>query len=154
MKFTTLRLVRQRPRSKASISMASRSNYRTIVAKLWCSCFGLHGVVRALPQCPTSVKWLNDSRTGSSRCLESILTDDQEAARKVIETQRVNWRNWNDPFTAADGGPIVDRFHVRAFPSTFVLDAAGIIRAKNQPPEKMDKLVDRLLKELESSGAR
>jgi thiol-disulfide isomerase/thioredoxin len=55
---------------------------------------------------------------------------DLAAVRKAIETEQVSWPNWSDPFTDAGPGPISERLHIHGFPSTFVLDATGIIRLK------------------------
>jgi peroxiredoxin len=75
---------------------------------------------------------------------------DLAAARKTIETEKVAWPNWSDPFTDAGPGPISERFHIHGFPSTFVLDGTGTIRAKNARGEALHKQVESLLGELES----
>jgi thiol-disulfide isomerase/thioredoxin len=80
--------------------------------------------------------------------------EDPAAGRKIIESKNVNWHNWYEPFGKEADGPLVERFHVRQFPSTFVLDAKGIIRARQARGEGLDGVVDRLLSELESRASQ
>lgn len=77
---------------------------------------------------------------------------DRAAAQAAIEEGRINWRNWNDG--DPPDGPIVARYHVRAVPSTFVLDAGGIIRFKNVHEESLDRAVDALLAEPAARASR
>jgi RNA polymerase sigma factor (sigma-70 family) len=71
-----------------------------------------------------------------------------ESARKTMEAEKMTWPQWYDG--EDDGGPIVERYHVRAYPTVFVIDAKGIIRAKNALGEGLDQLVERLVKEAEN----
>ena len=70
---------------------------------------------------------------------------DLDAARKAIETEQASWPNWSDPFTDSGPGPISERFHIHGFPSTFVLDGRGIIRAKNARGDALYKQVESLI---------
>lgn len=74
---------------------------------------------------------------------------DLAAARKATEAEKVSWPNWSDPFTDGGPGPISERFHIHGFPSTFVLDATGTIRAKNARGEALHKQVESLLADLD-----
>jgi hypothetical protein len=57
----------------------------------------------------------------------------------------MTWPSWYDG--AADRGPIAERYHVRSYPSIFVIDAKGNIRERN--PFRVDQdLVDKLLDEM------
>ncbi len=78
---------------------------------------------------------------------------DIETAQKSIETEEISWPNWYDGFpTPIPGpGPIVEQYHVNSFPTVFVLDAKGIIRAKNLRAERLEEIVRELLDELESA---
>ena len=68
--------------------------------------------------------------------------DDRETARKAMAREGMTWPSWYDG--AADRGPIAERYHVRGYPSIFVIDAEGIIRARH--PFSVDQvLVDKLL---------
>jgi peroxiredoxin len=73
--------------------------------------------------------------------------DQKETARRVMEREQMTWPSWYDGSTPE--GPIAERYHVHELPSTFVLDAQGIIRAKGPRlrGERLDQLVDALLKE-------
>ena len=71
--------------------------------------------------------------------------DDRETARQAMVQKGMTWPSWYDG--AADLGPIAKRYHVRGFPSIFVIDAKGIIRARH--PFTVDQdLVDKLLEEM------
>jgi thiol-disulfide isomerase/thioredoxin len=76
--------------------------------------------------------------------------EDQAAAQQAIESQRIDWPSWSDPFDETGEGPIANRLHVRALPSIFVLDASGILRAKNERGESLDAVVDKLVTEAET----
>jgi RNA polymerase sigma factor (sigma-70 family) len=77
--------------------------------------------------------------------------EDKSSAIKTMKAERMTWPNWIE----GDGdGPIVSRYHVRGFPTVFVIDKSGIIRGKGLHGEYLDKLVDDLLKETPSNDAR
>jgi hypothetical protein len=77
---------------------------------------------------------------------------DQEVARKVMARERMTWPNWYDGAVAE--GPICRRYHVTGFPSIFVLDARGVIRAKKALGKDLDRIVDNLLKEMEPAAGK
>ena len=52
----------------------------------------------------------------------------KDTARAVMARERMTWPNWFDG--AAGTGPIANRYHIRGYPSIFVLDAKGIIRGR------------------------
>jgi thiol-disulfide isomerase/thioredoxin len=70
--------------------------------------------------------------------------DDRETARKAMAREGMTWPSWYDG--ADDPGPIAKRYHVRGYPSMFVIDAKGIIRARS--PFLVDQDVDKLLEEM------
>jgi peroxiredoxin len=72
--------------------------------------------------------------------------ENKDEAREVIATERITWPNWYDG--APGEGPIVNLYHVRGYPSVFVLDAEGIIRHKDVAVKNVEKIVDELFKEL------
>ena len=53
---------------------------------------------------------------------------DKDAARQAMARERMTWPNWYDGAPAT--GPIAERYHVRSYPSVFVLDAKGVIRSR------------------------
>lgn len=68
--------------------------------------------------------------------------DDRDAARRAAAKAGVTWRSWWD---AGDRGPIVRRWNVMAWPTTYVLDAGGVIRFKNVRGKEIDAAVDALM---------
>lgn len=66
----------------------------------------------------------------------------KDAAIQAMQAERITWPNWLD----GDAGPIVGRYHVRSYPSVFVLDAAGVVRSRGARGPDLDKIVDDLLK--------
>ena len=72
---------------------------------------------------------------------------DREEIKKVIEKEEITWRSfWNGGST---GGPISTAWRVRGWPTIYVLDANGVIRAREVRGEAMDRAVDALLAELD-----
>jgi hypothetical protein len=73
---------------------------------------------------------------------------DDQAALKAIKDERITWPNWNDGEPGE--GPIVKRYHIRGYPTVFVIDAQGIIRHQQVLGTALDQTVDELLKEMET----
>ncbi len=72
---------------------------------------------------------------------------DRDALKKVLQEEKITWRSfWNGGGT---GGPISTAWRVRGWPTIYVLDANGVIRARDVRGEAMDRAVDALLAELE-----
>ena len=70
----------------------------------------------------------------------------KDTARAVMARERMTWPNWYDG--APGEGPIARRYHIRGYPSTFVIDAKGVIRGHG--PEGLDPAVDKLLEEMKT----
>ena len=73
--------------------------------------------------------------------------EDKEAAVSAIKSERISWPNWHDG--APGAGPIAKRYHIRSYPTVFVVDGQGIIRHKQILGEGLDKAVDQLVKEVQ-----
>lgn len=71
----------------------------------------------------------------------------KEMAIKVMEREQMTWPNWFDG--PAGEGPIGDRYHIRSYPTSFVLDSNGVIRNKDLRGKVLEEAVDRLLQEAE-----
>ena len=72
---------------------------------------------------------------------------DRGKARQVAKKESMTWRSfWNG--REGPHGPISRAWNVRAWPTVYVLDHRGVIRAKNVTEEDLDKVVDQLLKEV------
>ena len=74
------------------------------------------------------------------------------AGLKAAEANQMTWPSWTDGID--DGGPIATRYHVRSFPTTFLIDAKGIIRQKGILGARLDEAVAQLLDEAAAGGAR
>ena len=72
---------------------------------------------------------------------------DLEELRPVLEAEQITWRSfWNGP--EGTRGPISARWNVTGWPTIYVLDAKGIIRAKGTRGAALDKIIDELLAEM------
>ena len=71
-----------------------------------------------------------------------ITVEDLEGA---IKKQNITWRFFCDGGT---DGPISTRWNVRMWPTTYVLDAQGVIRYRNTRDETMDDAIEALLRGL------
>lgn len=74
---------------------------------------------------------------------------DKRAAVKAIADERITWPNWHDGEPGE--GPIVKRYHIRAYPTIMLLDGKGIIRSPRILGPWLDKEVEDLLKEQEGT---
>ncbi|MAF65412.1 MAG: hypothetical protein CMJ84_07125 [Planctomycetes bacterium] len=71
---------------------------------------------------------------------------DLESVRSQVKGQHVTWRN---AFDGGPKGPLARAWRVRSFPSVYVLDHEGRIRARNVHGEALDRKVADLLAELD-----
>ncbi|MEZ5962538.1 MAG: hypothetical protein R3F56_01710 [Planctomycetota bacterium] len=77
---------------------------------------------------------------------------DLEALRPRLAEEQITWRSyWNGP--KGTMGPISGKWNVRAWPTIYILDDKGVIRAKNKRGPEMDKVVDELLAEMQARPA-
>ena len=75
---------------------------------------------------------------------------DLEALKPILEKEQITWRSfWNGE--RGTGGPISAAWKVQGWPTIYIIDGSGTIRARNARGEAMDRVVDTLLAELESS---
>jgi alkyl hydroperoxide reductase subunit AhpC len=73
----------------------------------------------------------------------SVNTDqERETLRKSIREGEITWRCWWD---GAMDGPISSRWNILSFPTVFVIDAKGVIRAITPRATEINRMVDRLL---------
>jgi hypothetical protein len=71
---------------------------------------------------------------------------DLERLREVVKEQRLTWRSFFDG--GMIGGPIATKWGVTGWPTIYVLDAKGVIRAIGVRGTRMDRVVDQLLAEI------
>ena len=94
-------------------------------------------LVKRLEGRPFALLGINSDRT----------VDELHAA---MERERITWPSWFDG--GSTGGPIATTYGVRAWPTTYVLDARGVIRVKDVRGDDLDQAVDSLLEELSLSN--
>ena len=74
--------------------------------------------------------------------------DNLESIRKVVKEKDLTWRSfWNGE--KGTGGPISEAWNVSGWPTVYILDAEGRIRAKNPSPSGIDKTITKLLAEMD-----
>ena len=83
---------------------------------------------------------------GKPFALLGINSDPKNRLRQVMKKENITWRSWWDG--GDTGGPIATAWNVKGWPTTYVLDAKGVIRYRDVREEQMDKAVDALLKEM------
>ncbi len=71
---------------------------------------------------------------------------DREALKKVIQKESLAWRSFWDVST---DGPIATAWNINGWPTVYILDHKGVIRAVN--PENLDKTVEELVVEAEKA---
>jgi hypothetical protein len=79
--------------------------------------------------------------------LLGVNTDEDRAEiKQVIEAKRLNWRSWwNGP--EGTEGPISRDWGVHKFPTIYLIDHQGIIRAHQ--PRDLEETVEKLVQEAE-----
>ena len=77
---------------------------------------------------------------------------DRADLKKAMEKEKISWRSfWNGGST---DGPISSRWSIRGWPTLFLIDHKGVLRAKyvGSPGEKvLDEKLDALVKEAEGA---
>lgn len=82
---------------------------------------------------------------GKPFVLISISVDEEkETVEKFHKKKPMPWVHW---FNGHEGG-VLDSWNVNSFPTIYVIDSNGIIRAKNIREKELDKKVDELLEEM------
>lgn len=74
--------------------------------------------------------------------------EDRAKAKETTAKEGMTWRSlWNGP--GGSSGPHSKAWNVRSWPTVYVLDAEGVIRARNVRGKELDAAVDELLKATE-----
>lgn len=83
---------------------------------------------------------------GKPFILLGINSDPLAHLKATIEKEHMTWPSWSDGST---DGPISSKWNVHSWPTTYVLDAKGVIRFKDLRGPALDEAVDKLVKEVE-----
>ncbi len=74
----------------------------------------------------------------------------REVLKKVVATQKMTWRSFFDGPNRP--GPIGAQWQIRGWPSLYLIDAGGTVRAEwvGNPGEKvLDEAIDKLVRQVE-----
>ena len=83
---------------------------------------------------------------GKPFALLGVNSDPKERLKEVMKKEQITWHSWWDG--GDTGGPIATKWNVHGWPTIYVLDHKGVIRAKGPRGEELDHVVDNLLKEM------
>jgi peroxiredoxin len=83
---------------------------------------------------------------GKPFALLGINSDPKQRLREVMKKENITWRSWWDGGNTR--GPIAKAWNVKGWPTTYVIDAKGVIRSRDVRDKEMDRAVDKLLKEM------
>jgi hypothetical protein len=78
-------------------------------------------------------------------------SDPNDVLRKAMVSEKITWRSFWDG--GSTGGPIATRWNVHSWPTIYVLDAKGVIRAKNLRDDALANKVKELLAEMKPAKA-
>ena len=84
--------------------------------------------------------------------LVGMNSDPKEKLRQAMANEKITWRSFWDG--GGTGGPIATRWNVHSWPTIYVLDQNGVIRAKDLRDEELEKKVDELLGAMKSPGTK
>ena len=76
---------------------------------------------------------------------------DREKLKTRIKEENITWRSF---YAGSTGGAIPTKWNVSGWPTIYVIDAKGIIRAKNARGAKLDEWIEKLVKEAEAEGPK
>jgi len=75
--------------------------------------------------------------------------DDVDTVKQHLASHPLPWTHW---YNGPEGG-VLDAWNVQAFPTVYVIDAAGVIRHRNIHGDELNKAIDALVKEAESKAS-
>ena len=67
-----------------------------------------------------------------------------------LKEEKITWRSF---FAGSTRGPIPTRWNVSGWPTIYIIDAKGVIRAKNLRGEPLEAKLDELVAEAEAESA-
>ena len=78
---------------------------------------------------------------------------DREQIKTRMKQENITWRSWcnagSAPTTGPNAGqPISEQWHIRGYPTIYILDSKGVIRFQDVRGQSLDDAIDGLLKEM------
>lgn len=73
---------------------------------------------------------------------------DMEKLKARLDEEKITWPSFRDGSTS---GPIATKWNVSGWPTIYVIDRKGVIRAKDVREKQLDEWVDKLLAETEEA---
>lgn len=73
-----------------------------------------------------------------------------EKVKEILAKEKITWRQAIDESTE---GPLATQWHVRGWPTIYVIDAKGVIRYKQVRDKEMEDAVNKLLAEIPAPKA-
>jgi peroxiredoxin len=70
----------------------------------------------------------------------------REELKKAMETENITWRSFFDG--GGTQGPIATAWNVHGWPTIYVIDAKGVIRARNLRGEELEHKAEELMREI------
>jgi len=72
---------------------------------------------------------------------------DREKLKQRMKEENITWRSF---YAGSTSGAIPARWNVSAWPTTYVIDHKGVIRAKNARGKQAEEWIEKLVKEAEA----
>jgi hypothetical protein len=69
-----------------------------------------------------------------------------DALKKRLGDEKMTWRHWFDG--GSTRGPIATAWNVSGWPTTYVIDAEGVIRFKDLRDDQAEQAIEKLLAEM------
>ena len=76
---------------------------------------------------------------------------DRKKLKQTLAEEQITWRSWFDGSTT---GPIATQWNISGWPTTYLLDARGVIRAKGLRDAKAEQAIKELLAEMASEAKK
>jgi hypothetical protein len=74
---------------------------------------------------------------------------DRDRIREIVKEKALTWRSWWDGGT---DGPIATRWNVRGWPTVYIIDHEGVIRARDPHGEQIDRALAELVPKAEAAA--
>jgi len=82
-----------------------------------------------------------------------VNTDSERAlVKKVVAKEKITWRSFWDG--GSTGGPIVRRWGIDGFPTSYLIDYEGKIVSEGHVGPEIDNLIEREVKKAEAAAKR